>query len=399
MKFLQELIEVRGTSGDESGIKDFILDYVNKHSKNWKVQPKIVEGKGFQDAFILVFGAPTTAIFAHTDTIGYTVGYENELIKIGGPRVIDGMELVGSDSLGEIETELMVIDNEDGSQAIKCVFDRNIDRGTPLSFRPNFIENDTFIQSPYLDNRLGCWNALKVAETLENGAIVFSTYEEHSGGSVGFLGTYLWKEYGVCQALISDITWVTSGVKHNGGVAISMRDKGIPRRSYVQNIIKIAQNNKIKYQLEVGKLWGDVPYPFLFIHEGNETWGYSNSAFNAMNIGEFMSDEYASLSVAHYFGGIFLNRIPLLRKLKWRELVTGKIVYGQLDDRHAQILDLPTYTTSLRSKPYAEASIGIENIFKVLRIDALWRLTYLDNTSEGVDVLKFGIRGKIQFEF
>jgi putative aminopeptidase FrvX len=274
MKFLQDLIAVRGTSGDEGGIKKFILDYVNKNSKNWVTQPKIVEGKGFQDAFILVFGEPKTAIFAHTDTIGYTVGYENELIKIGGPRVIDGMELVGSDSHGEIETELMVIDNEDGSRAIKCVYDRNIDRGTPLSFRPNFIENDTFIQSPYLDNRLGCWNALKVAETLENGAIVFSTYEEHSGGSVGFLGTYLWKEYGVCQALISDITWVTPGVKHNGGVAVSMRDKGIPRRSYLNRVIDIAKKSNIPFQLEVESAGGsdgtmlqssDLPFDWCFI--------------------------------------------------------------------------------------------------------------------------------------
>lgn len=154
-----------------------------------------------------------------------------------------------------------------------------------------------------------------------------------------------------------------------------------------------------RYTLEVGKLWGTVPYPFLFIHQGNETWGYTRSDFNAMNIGEFMSDEYASLSVAHYFGGLFLNRIPLLRRLKWRELVTGKIIYGRLNDRHFEVLDLPSFSSSLRDKPYAEVSAGIENIFKILRVDALWRLTYLDNNSQDINVLRFGIRAKIQFEF
>ena len=154
-----------------------------------------------------------------------------------------------------------------------------------------------------------------------------------------------------------------------------------------------------RYHLEIGKLWGTVPYPLLFVHNGNETWGYTRTDFNAMNIGEFMSDEYASLSVAHYFGGLFLNRIPLLRKLKWRELATAKIIYGRLNDRHAEVLDLPDFTSSLSDKPYAEVSLGIENIFKILRVDALWRLTYLDNNSEDINVLRFGIRAKLQFEF
>ena len=251
MKFLEQLIAVEGTSGDESRIKDFILDYVIEHQKNWSVQPTIVQGTGFQDALILIFGQPKTAIFAHTDTIGYTVGYNNSLIKIGGPRVIDGMKLVGEDSQGRIETELMVIENEDDSMSIKCVFDRTIDRGTPLSFKPNFIENETFIQSPYLDNRLGCWNALKVAETLENGAIVFSTYEEVGGGSVGYLAEWLYKEYNITQSLISDITWVTPSVAHGQGVAISLKDGYMPRRVFTDKIVELAKSSGIPFQIEV----------------------------------------------------------------------------------------------------------------------------------------------------
>lgn len=255
MELLKQLIEIRGASGDEGAIKNFILNHVTTSMKNWKVQPQIIHGEEFQDAVILVFGKPRTAIFAHIDTIGFTVGYGKDLIKIGGPKTTDGIALVGSDSIGEIETELMVIE-EDDARHIQYISDRELDRGTILTFKPDFRINDTYVQSPYLDNRLGVWSALQVAETLENGVIVFSTYEEHGGGTVGYLGKYLFKNYGVRQALISDITWVTEGVKHGAGVAISMRDSGIPRRSYLNRIIEIARKSNIPFQLEVESAGG-----------------------------------------------------------------------------------------------------------------------------------------------
>jgi len=271
---LKQLIEVRGTSGDEENIRDFILNYIEDNKKSWKSEVKVYSGEGFQDAIVLVFGKPKTAIFAHIDTIGFTVGYDENLIKIGGPKTIDGMKLVGADSQGEIETELMIIEDDEGHTQLRYVFGRNIDRGTNLSFKPNFVLTEQYVQSPYLDNRLGVLNALTVAEDLENGAIVFSTYEEHAGGTVGFLGRFLYDNYKVHQALISDITWVTDGVQHDGGVAISMRDKAIPRRSYLNRIISIAKKHKIKYQLEVESAGGsdgsmlqntDLPFDWCFV--------------------------------------------------------------------------------------------------------------------------------------
>lgn len=256
MKLLEQLISIQATSGDESTLRDFILNYVKKEKKNWKVKPKIYSGDQFQDALILVFGKPKTAVYAHLDSIGYTVGYNNNLIKIGSPRVIDGCQLIGEDSKGKIETEMLVIEHENGDKNLQCVFDRMIDRGTPLTFKPNFRENKNFIQSPYLDNRLGVWIALQLAETLQNGAIVFSTYEEHQGGSAGFLARFLYEKYALRQALVCDITWVTEGVSHGKGVAISMRDYGIPRRSYVKRIIDIARKSKIDFQLEVESAGG-----------------------------------------------------------------------------------------------------------------------------------------------
>ncbi len=102
-----------------------------------------------------------------------------------------------------------------------------------------------------MDNRLGVYNALKVAETLENGMIVFSTYEEHGGGSVPLLLHYIQNHFPIKHALISDITWVTEGVQHGKGVAISLRDKHIPRRTFLDKILTLADASEIPYQLEV----------------------------------------------------------------------------------------------------------------------------------------------------
>lgn len=273
MKLLKELVEIRGASGDESQIKTFLINYIKENQHNWLTQPKIITDEAFQDSFILVFGKPRTAIFAHIDTIGFTVGYGNNLIKIGGPKIIDGIELVGSDSQGEITTELMIIEGENQNE-ITYISDRELDRGTILTFKPNFILNESYVQSPYLDNRLGVWNALKVCETLKDGIVAFSTYEEVGGGTVGYIGNYIFKNYGVRQALISDITWVTSGVKHGAGVAISLRDSGIPRRSYLNRITELAKVSNIPYQLEVESAGGsdgtalqksDIPFDWCFI--------------------------------------------------------------------------------------------------------------------------------------
>ncbi len=256
MKLLEELCAVRSCSGDESPMRDFIVNYVKTEKSKWLCQPETIFGNQLQDALILVFGKPTTAIYAHMDSIGFTVGYENNLIPIGSPKVSDEYHLVGSDSKGEIDAGMIVIRNDEGDERLQCVFDRIIDRGTNLSFRPDFREAEEFVQSPYLDNRLGVWVALQVAKTMKNGAIVFSTYEETGGNSVGFLAKFLLDRYAVRQALICDITWVTSGVVHGRGVAVSLRDSGIPRKSFTNRIVEIAKKSGIPFQSEVESAGG-----------------------------------------------------------------------------------------------------------------------------------------------
>ncbi len=268
MKLLQKLCSIHSPSGNESNIRNFLLKYINDNISDFKVKP-IVVTENIQDCIILKFGKPKTAIFSHMDSIGFTVRYGKELIKIGGPKTNDGIKLVGKDSKGEILTEIYNYEDDTGANHIEYLFDREIERATELTFKPNWREDENFVQCCYMDNRLGVWNALKVAKTLENGVICFSTYEEVGGGSVGFLGKYIHEKWGVKQALISDITWVTEGVKHGKGVAISRRDSGLPRRSYVDRIIKLANESNVPFQIEVESSGGSdgnqlqkSPYPF-----------------------------------------------------------------------------------------------------------------------------------------
>lgn len=272
-ELLEHLCSIHAPSGSEYALKKFLLEYIQAHQSQWKVKPTIIEGENFQDCFILIFGKPTTTIFAHMDSVGYSVAYDNKLIKIGGPKAQEGSLLVGKDSRGKVEGKLhyKIEDETEEEKVIETVleFERQVDRGTTLSYKPQFKLSGKFIQSNYLDDRLGIWNALKVAETLENGAIVFSAWEEVGGGSVGYLARCLYEKHQIRQALISDITWVTEGVKHGEGVAISMRDSGIPRRSYINRIIELARQADVKFQLEVESAGGSdgnalqrAPYPF-----------------------------------------------------------------------------------------------------------------------------------------
>jgi putative aminopeptidase FrvX len=247
MKLLQQLCEIQAPSGNEIRMKEFILKWISKEKKKWKTKPEVFHGDEFQDCIIVKFGKPRTAIFAHMDSIGFTVRYFNQLLPIGSPDADSGTKLVGHDSLGEIECELEF----DSEHHAFYKFGRQIARGTTLTYKVDYRETKTTIQSAYLDNRLGVYCALKVAETLKDGVIVFSCWEEHGGGSVPYLAKFIYEKWNVRQALIADITWVTDGVEPGKGVAISMRDRNLPRRSYVDAIIGIARKRKIAHQLEV----------------------------------------------------------------------------------------------------------------------------------------------------
>jgi hypothetical protein len=160
-------------------------------------------------------------------------------------------------------------------------------------------------------------------------------------------------------------------------------------------------------RLEGGYIIGKLPFPLLAVHRANQTYAYQLNSYNLMNFLEFVSDRYAAINIDHNFNGFFLNKIPLLNKLKLREIVSFKAIYGGLRDENnpektsAGIYKLPNYengmqrTYSLNNGPYMEGSVGLGNIFKLLRVDLVKRFNYLDHP----EVSEWGIRARVKLDF
>ncbi len=191
--------------------------------------------------------------------------------------------------------------------------------------------------------------------------------------------------------------WPVFSVQYTGGV------KGVFKSDYHYHKINFNVSDRFRinplgytdYIVDAGKVFGHIPFPLMEIHGGNETYFYDPYAYNMMRFYEFVSDEYASLSMSHHFEGYFLNKIPLLRKLKWREVVSGKALVGSINNKNSQVLIFPNTLNTLNGKPYYEAGLGVENIFRVLRFDVLWRLSHLNNPN----ISKVGFRGTLQVIF
>jgi Family of unknown function (DUF5686)/CarboxypepD_reg-like domain len=159
-------------------------------------------------------------------------------------------------------------------------------------------------------------------------------------------------------------------------------------------------------QAEAGYINGQVPYPLLFNHRANQTLANQLNSYNLMNYLEFVSDKYVSLNYTHYFGGFFFNKIPLLKKLQLREIITFKAIYGSVrpendPNLNKNLFGLPRdadgqlETFTLEKMPYMEMNFGVSNIFKFFRVDVLRRLNYLDNPY----VSKWGVRARLRFDF
>jgi Family of unknown function (DUF5686) len=158
--------------------------------------------------------------------------------------------------------------------------------------------------------------------------------------------------------------------------------------------------------LEGGRLFGKVPYTQLLIPRANQSYAYQYNSYNLMNFLEFVGDKFAAFTIDHHFNGFFFNKIPLFRRLGWREVFSFKAYYGGLDPENNPNLNPDLYifpknaegnpfTKTLEQKPYIEASVGVSNILKFFRVDVVKRLSYNDNEK----VSPIGIRSTFKFDF
>lgn len=169
------------------------------------------------------------------------------------------------------------------------------------------------------------------------------------------------------------------------------------------------------FDLSGGKIFGKVPYTLLKIHEGNGTYFFDPQAFACMEYYEFASDSWAQFFYSHNFKGFFLGKIPLLKRLKWREVVALRMAYGSLEKRNdgTNIVDknginpnihniqasmlFPKNMTTLHT-PYIEMGVGVTNIFKIFRVDCFWRLTHRTR-EDGSKPTNFSVNFGFDFRF
>jgi hypothetical protein len=228
---------------------------------------------------------------------------------------------------------------------------------------------------------------------------------------VRFLTRFAWHEKylkGEFDRVNLGTIWPVLQLQYTAGI------KGIFSSDYAYHKVNFNLNDRIRinpigytdYIVDFGQVFGKAPYPLMELHGGNETYTYDPFAFNMMNYYEFVSDKYASLSIFHHFDGFFFNKVPLFRKLKWREVATFKGLTGTVSAANRNIFRFPSTLSTLSKGPYYEAGVGIENIFKIFRIDALWRLSYIDKdyvrnyeSRTGSRISEFGIRGSLQLTF
>ncbi|MFV8378916.1 DUF5686 family protein [Flavobacterium sp. LB3R33] len=163
---------------------------------------------------------------------------------------------------------------------------------------------------------------------------------------------------------------------------------------YYKQPIIIGPLGRTNIIMEVGKTFGKVPLGLLSVIPGNQTYFTIENTFSNLNFYEFVSDQYATLQWNHNFNGRIFSRIPFMRKLNWREIISVKGVYGTISDENRAI-NASGLIYNAPEKGYWEYSAGIGNIFKVFRIDFAWRGNYLNTP----DTNRFTVKGSFGFNF
>jgi len=179
--------------------------------------------------------------------------------------------------------------------------------------------------------------------------------------------------------------------------------KGILQSAYdytkldfsIQDKMKISPLGTLSYKAYAGKVWGTLPFIFLEVQPGNDIYYYNKNTFNLMNRFEYISDQFAGINVEHNVGSGLFRFTPLTRKLKWRQFWNIKTVWGSANDAN-KTLNGPTYFKYLNGGNYTEIGTGIDNIFRVFRLDLVWRLTPPSGLPR---YSRFGIFGSFQFQF
>ncbi len=194
----------------------------------------------------------------------------------------------------------------------------------------------------------------------------------------------------------------TLGIKHLLGGDFNYHKASVS----IAHRIRMATFGYSQVLIKAGKVFSEIPYTSLEIPRGNQTFFFANNTFNLMNYFEFVSDQYVQAFWQHHFMGLIFNRIPLIKKMNLREVIGANMVYGTLSDKNKNFNSNNVFTV-MTDTPYCEASCGIENILDVIKIDFIYRLTYIDKTykanyalsNPGITINNWGVKVGLQFAF
>ena len=170
-------------------------------------------------------------------------------------------------------------------------------------------------------------------------------------------------------------------------------------RFTISDNFNIHHAGSVYYNLFTGKTFGTLPYTLLEVHPGNEFYYYDPHTFNMMYRYEYISDAYVGAIMEHSLGSLFFKYIPYVKKMKVRTFWNAKTVYGSLSQANQALnLNQGYNFQTLRKSPYLEIGTGIENIFKVLRVDFVWRVLPYRSLNDS-PARRFGVFGSLKFAF
>jgi hypothetical protein len=198
------------------------------------------------------------------------------------------------------------------------------------------------------------------------------------------------------------------------GLTYTLGLAGLFGSDFTYHKLDLSYSNRFKFatlgysqvKVKIGKVFSAVPYIFLEIPRGNETWFFANNTYNQMNFFEFVCDQYIEAFWQHHLNGLIFNRIPIIRDYDLREVVGLNMAYGTLSNKNINFNGNNAFTV-MDDVPYFEADLGVENIFDIIRVDFLYRLTYNDDfykenyakMNNGSKINNWGIKVGLQLSF
>jgi putative aminopeptidase FrvX len=240
LDLLWDLLKLDAPSGDEGAIADWLEVWLARELPDTRVER-------LGDSLIAVRGTrPAVAVFAHLDTTGWTLGYDKQLLSIGGPdgRVGDKIRPAGMPDAGNTLAR-----GKDGAWKVRGKTPAL--PGSRWVYAAEPVQEGDRIIAPYLDNRAGVWAALHVLQRCPSVAVAFTSYEETRGVGALLCARRLAETYSISQALIADLTWHTKHVRCGRGVAVSLRDSCLPRQRYLDRVLALAEESGLPFQREI----------------------------------------------------------------------------------------------------------------------------------------------------